>query len=120
VLSQFCRMCKENYAVLFRKIWPTLREKERIMKRISYLFVLTFAWVMGILEPAIVLTQEIFMSDEKLTILRQSHTLHPHPEEVRDPLFTGSRHFSPAFSPLSREQFMCKMRKKYFNRYLAS
>jgi transposase len=66
------------------------------MKRIVYLFVLTFGWAMGMLEPAIVLTQEIFMSDEKLTILRQSHTLHPHPEEVRDPLFTSG---SPFFDP---------------------
>ena len=36
------------------------------------------------------------MSDEKLTFLRQSHTLHPHPEEVRDPLFTSG---SPFFDP---------------------
>ena len=36
------------------------------------------------------------MSDEKLAILRQSHTLHPHPEEVRDPLFTSG---SPFFDP---------------------
>ncbi len=36
------------------------------------------------------------MSDEKLTFLRQSHTLHPHPEQVRDPLFTSG---SPFFDP---------------------
>ena len=36
------------------------------------------------------------MSDEKLAILRQSHTLHPHPEGVRDPLFTSG---SPFFDP---------------------
>jgi transposase len=36
------------------------------------------------------------MSDEKQTILRQSHTLHPHPDQVRDPLFTsGSSFFDP-------------------------
>ncbi len=36
------------------------------------------------------------MSDEKLAILRQSHTLHPHPEGVRDPLFlSGSPFFDP-------------------------
>jgi transposase len=36
------------------------------------------------------------MSDEKLKALRQSHTLHPHPEQVRDPLFTsGSSFFDP-------------------------
>jgi len=36
------------------------------------------------------------MSDEKLAVLRQSHTLHPHPEEVRDPHFTSG---SPFFDP---------------------
>jgi len=36
------------------------------------------------------------MSDEKLAVLHQSHTLHPHPEEVRDPLFTSG---SPFFDP---------------------
>ncbi len=36
------------------------------------------------------------MSEEKLRILRQSHTLHPHPDQVRDPLFTtGSTFFDP-------------------------
>jgi transposase len=48
---------------------------------------------MGILEPTIVLVQEIFMPDEKLPFLRQSHSLHPHPEEVRDPLFTSGSPF---------------------------
>jgi transposase len=96
VLSQFCRTCKGIYAASLRKIWPILREKERIIERILYIFVLTFGRTMGILELAIVLTQEIFMSDEKLAILRQSHTLHPHPEAVRDPLFTSG---SPFFDP---------------------
>ena len=36
------------------------------------------------------------MSDEKLRALRASHTLHPHPEGVRDPLFTSG---SPFFDP---------------------
>jgi transposase len=36
------------------------------------------------------------MSDEKLRALRQSRTLHPHPEGVRDPLFTSG---SPFFDP---------------------
>ncbi len=36
------------------------------------------------------------MSDEKLRALRESHTLHPHPDQVRDPLFTsGSAFFDP-------------------------
>src|SRR5437667_11092036 len=51
---------------------------------------------MDILELTIVLVQEIFMSDEKLTFLRQSHTLHPHPERVRDPLFTSGSPFFDA------------------------
>jgi transposase len=33
------------------------------------------------------------MSDEKLKALRQSHTLHPHPDQVRDPLFTTGSPF---------------------------
>ncbi len=36
------------------------------------------------------------MSDEKLRALRQSRTLHPHPEQVRDPLFASG---SPFFDP---------------------
>jgi len=41
-------------------------------------------------------SQEVIMSDEKLGNLRQSHTLHPHPDQVRDPLFTtGSAFFDP-------------------------
>src|SRR6266487_3284471 len=96
VLSQFCRMCKENNAVFLRNIWHFSREKGRIVERILYLFDLTFDRVTGILETTSVLTQEIFMSDEKLTFLRQSHSLHPHPERVRDPLFTSG---SPFFDP---------------------
>ena len=51
---------------------------------------------MGILETSSVLVQEIFMSDEKLALLRQSHTLHPHPEGVRDPLFLSGSPFFDA------------------------
>jgi transposase len=36
------------------------------------------------------------MSDEKLMALRKSHTLHPHPDQVRDPLFTSGL---PFFDP---------------------
>jgi transposase len=67
---------------LFRVIW--------------YLFLLTFALRQVILEEIRILSQETFMSDEKLAILRQSHTLHPHPDQVRDPLFTSG---SPFFDP---------------------
>src|SRR6266581_5871713 len=61
-----------------------------------YLFHLTFDWTMGILELPLVLTEVFFMPDEKLTFLRQSHTLHPHPEGVRDPLFTSGSPFFDA------------------------
>jgi transposase len=43
-----------------------------------------------------ILVQEMFMPDEKLTFLRQSHSLHPHPEKVRDPLFTSGSPFFDA------------------------
>jgi transposase len=43
-----------------------------------------------------VLSEEVVMSDEKLRALLLSHTLHPHPERVRDPLFTSG---SPFFDP---------------------
>ncbi len=36
------------------------------------------------------------MADEKLKALHQSHTLHPHADQVRDPLFTSG---SPFFDP---------------------
>ena len=96
MLSQICRICKGNNAALFGNIWAILRERKRVIERIWYLFVLTFGRAVGILERAIVLTQETKISDEKLATLRQLHTLHPHPEEVRDPLFTSG---SPFFDP---------------------
>lgn len=96
MLSQFCRKRKANNAEYLHDMSPYLLEMERISKRVLYLFALTFIPEMGILEPTIVLSEEIFMSDEKLTLLRQSHTLHPHPDQVRDPLFTSG---SPFFDP---------------------
>ncbi len=96
MLSQFCRTCKGNNAVFLRDIWRYSQSKGQMIERIPYLFVLTFGQAVGILEPIIVLTQETNMSDEKLAILRQSHTLHPHPEQVRDPLFTSGSPFFDA------------------------
>jgi len=61
-----------------------------------YLFHLTFAPAAGILAPSHVLPEVFSMPDEKLTVLRQSHTLHPHPEGVRDPLFTSGSPFFDA------------------------
>ena len=96
MLSQFCRRCKGNNAAYPRSKCSLSQEKWRFTERILYLFILTFYRVIGILELIIVLVRETFMPDEKLTFLRQSHSLHPHPEEVRDPLFTSG---SPFFDP---------------------
>src|SRR5207237_3573689 len=57
---------------------------------------LTIAVITGILGSRTFLARESSMSDEKLKALRQSHALHPHPEGVRDPLFTSG---SPFFDP---------------------
>jgi hypothetical protein len=66
------------------------------LEKIVHLFPLTYGWKTVILEPTNILVQEFSMSDEKLALLRQSHTLHPHPDQVRDPLFTSG---SPFFDP---------------------
>lgn len=96
MLSQFCRKCKENNAAFLREIGLFLDKRWRSLARMLYLFYLTFGPTMGILEPTSILVQEMFMPDEKLTFLRQSHTLHPHPEAVRDPLFTSGSPFFDA------------------------
>ncbi len=96
MLSQFCRECKGNNAeypwkprLFIAEIWASLNV-------FLYLFVLTYGWKTVILEPTGILFQESCMSDEKLALLRQFHTLHPHPDQVRDPLFTSG---SPFFDP---------------------
>jgi len=96
VLSQLCRKCQGNYAGYLTNIQPFFEERKALFRVIWYLFHLTFILRQVILEAIRVLSQETFMSDEKLAVLRQSHTLHPHPEEVRDPLFTSG---SPFFDP---------------------
>jgi transposase len=93
VLSQFCRKCKENNAAPLSDRWLIYRENWQTIEGILYLFLLTFDRARGILERTHILVQEINMADEKLMFLRQSHTLHPHPEEVRDPLFTSGSPF---------------------------
>ena len=96
MLSQFCRKCKANNAEYLSDTRAFPREKGRVFEQILYLFNLTFGRALGRLETTRILAQETFMSDEKLAILRQSHTLHPHPDQVRDPLFTtGSPFFDP-------------------------
>jgi transposase len=96
VLSQFCRECQGNNAVFLRSRWRYLGEAGQVDISILYLFSLTFDRVMGLLELPIVLVEVFFMPDEKLTFLRQSHTLHPHPAGVRDPLFTSGSPFFDA------------------------
>ncbi len=96
MLSQFCRKCKGNNAGFLDTIWPIFAGKEDVFEHIWYLFHLTFGRATSILETTNGLAQEMVMSDEKLALLRQSHTLHPHPERVRDPLFlSGSPFFDP-------------------------
>ena len=96
MLSQLCRKCQGNYAGYFTNIQPFFEERKALFRVIWYLFHLTFTLRQVILEAIRILSQETFMSDEKLAVLRQSHTLHPHPEGVRDPLFTSG---SPFFDP---------------------
>jgi transposase len=61
-----------------------------------YLFFLTFSQIIGILQPPYLLPEGLSLSDEKLTFLRQSQSLHPHPERVSDPLFTSGSPFFDA------------------------
>jgi len=96
VLSKFCRKCKGNNAEEQRSSSFFLAVIDLILKKLVHLFPLTYRWKTGILEPLDILFQEVSMSDEKLALLRQSHTLHPHPDQVRDPLFTSG---SPFFDP---------------------
>ncbi len=96
MLSKFCRKCKGNNAEEQRSSSFFLAVIDLILKKLVHLFPLTYRWKTGILEPLDILFQEVSMSDEKLALLRQSHTLHPHPDQVRDPLFTsGSSFFDP-------------------------
>jgi transposase len=61
-----------------------------------YLISLTTGLKTIILQRLHFLSQETIMSDEKLRTLRQTQSLHPHPEEVRDPLFTSGSPFFDA------------------------
>jgi transposase len=96
VLSQFCRRCKGNFAENVEDMPCPYCVKRAFLAEILYLFPLTIRAKTGILTPSTFFSQELMMSDEKLRALRQSRTLHPHPEQVRDPLFTSG---SPFFDP---------------------
>jgi len=77
-------------------MWRFYMARSAFCSMALYLFLLTNGQKLGILESRTVLSKESAMSDEKLAALRQSHSLHPHPEQVRDPLFTTD---SPFFDP---------------------
>ncbi len=89
MLSQFCRVCQGNYAGYIENVWQPPAVKSAFLSRTLSLSALTIGQKMVILESRTLPSQESIMSDEKLKALRQSHALHPHPERVRDPLFTS-------------------------------
>jgi transposase len=96
VLSQFCRECKGNYAGYLAITCCFYEEKRALTLVLLYLITLTIDLQTVLLGRKNLPSQEVIMSEEKLRILRQSHTLHPHPDQVRDPLFTtGSAFFDP-------------------------
>jgi transposase len=96
VLSQFCRKCKGNFAEYIESISSLYRIERAFLVGILYFFSLTIGSRTGILTSRTFLFEELLMPDEKLKALRESRTLHPHPEQVRDPLFTSG---SPFFDP---------------------
>jgi transposase len=96
VLSQLRRKCKGNNARYIPNIGSIQSRKSAFFSEILYLFILTADSKKVILERTIFLARESVMSDEKLVALRQAHTLHPHADQVRDPLFTSG---SPFFDP---------------------
>jgi transposase len=96
VLSQFCRKCKGNYAEYIENMWHSHVVKSAFLSGNLSHFALTIGQKIGILERRTFPSQESIMSDEKLKALRESHAFHPHPDQVRDPLFTSG---SPFFDP---------------------
>ena len=96
MLSQFCRRCKGNNAGYLDILRRFSLEKRALTLVLLYHIALTIDLQTIILGRNTLPSQEVIMSDEKLENLRQSHTLHPHPDQVRDPLFTtGSAFFDP-------------------------
>lgn len=96
MLSQFCRGCQGNYAGVLTQFRSFRARKSRFSFDFLHVGALTITTKSAILARSILLSRESSMSDEKLKALCQSHTLHPHPDQVRDPLFTtGSPFFDP-------------------------
>src|SRR5258708_1620193 len=89
-------MCKGNFAGYIEIRWRFHGVKRAFLLRILPLFALTIGQKIAILARRTFLPQESIMSDEKPKALHQSHALHPHPDQVRDPLFTSG---SPFFDP---------------------
>src|SRR3989449_5591616 len=89
-------MCKGNNAGRLDITHCSHVMRTALILVLLYLIHLTIDRQTVILERRNLPFQEVIMSDEKLRVLRQSHTLHPHPDQVRDPLFTtGSAFFDP-------------------------
>ncbi len=65
-------------------------ERTALILVLLYLIPLTIDLQTIILGRKNLPSQEVIMSEEKLRILRQSHTLHPHPDQVRDPAWERS------------------------------
>jgi transposase len=96
VLSQFCRKCKGNFAEYIESMSSPHKVERAFLVGLWYFFFLTIGSRTGILTSRTFFFEEWLMPDEKLKALRESRTLHPHPEQVRDPLFTSG---SPFFDP---------------------
>ena len=96
MLSQLRRRCKGNNAGYVGSIWSFHSERRAVFSETLPIFVLTIDSKTGILARSTFLSWGLVMSDEKLVALRHAHTLHPHPDQVRDPLFTSG---SPFFDP---------------------
>jgi transposase len=95
MLSQFCRECKGNYADYLEDM-PALCPKMGLLFRSSAFLCLDNPSKRRYTCQQHLLSLEVVMSDEKLKALHAAHTLHPHPDAVRDPLFTSG---SPFFDP---------------------
>ncbi len=94
MLSQFCRKCKGNNAGYLDILHRSSSEKRALTLVLLCHIALTIDLQTIILGRNTLPSQEVIMSDGKLENLRRSHTLHPHPDQVRDPLFTtGSAFF---------------------------
>lgn len=93
MLSQLRRKCKGNNAGNVQRICPNSSERSALFADILSLFDLTSDQKTAILEGKNLLAWEAVMSDEKRVVLRHSHTLHPHADQVRDPLFTSGSAF---------------------------